>query len=101
SMFIILTLIIVVAAFNIVTGQTMSVNDKRGDIAILRTMGARRLDILKIFILGGSLIGFLGTFFGVVAGILVVFNLQNIVSVLESLFGVSIFSGEAYFLDKL
>tara|TARA_R110000868_G_scaffold189695_2_gene433168 strand:- start:217132 stop:218367 length:1236 start_codon:yes stop_codon:yes gene_type:complete len=101
SMFIILTLIIVVAAFNIITGQTMTVNDKRSDIAILRTMGARRKDILKIFIFGGSMIGFLGTFLGVIFGVLIVMNLQMIVTMLEQVFGVAIFSGEVYFLDNL
>ena len=101
SMFIILTLIIVVAAFNIITGQTMSVNDKRGDIAILRTMGAKRKDILKLFIFSGSMIGIIGTILGVISGLLIVMNLQSIVQTLEQAFGVSIFSGEVYFLDKL
>lgn len=101
SMFIILTLIIVVAAFNIITGQTMTVNDKRSDIAILRTMGAKQKDILKIFIFGGSMIGIIGTILGTVCGLLIVVNLQSIVNLLEQVFGVAIFSGEVYFLDNL
>jgi lipoprotein-releasing system permease protein len=101
SMFIILTLMVAVAAFNVLTCQMMSVNNKRGEIAILRSMGAKRRDILKIFALGGSLIGVIGTMLGLIAGLLVVFNLQGIVGVLEKIFGVSIFSGEAYFLDEL
>lgn len=101
SMFIILTLIIVVAAFNIITGQTMTVNDKRSDIAILRTMGAKRKDILKLFILGGSMIGILGTLLGAFFGLLIVANLQGIVNILEQVFGVAIFSGDVYFLDNL
>lgn len=101
SMFIILTLLVAIASFNVLTGQMMSVNGKRGEIAILRSMGARRKDVLKVFALGGSIIGLLGTVFGVISGVLIVYNLQAIVSVLESLFGVSIFSGDAYFLEEL
>ena len=101
SMFIILTLLVAIASFNVLTGQMMSVNSKRGEIAILRSMGARRADILKMFAYGGSLIGVIGTLLGLVFGLLIVFNLQGIVSVLEGLFGVAIFSGEAYFLEEL
>lgn len=101
AMFIILTLIIVVAAFNIVTGQTMMVNDKRGDIAMLRTMGARKKDILNIFLINGLMVGVLGTVIGVTCGVLIVAYLKEIVMVLETLFHVSIFSGEAYFLDEI
>ncbi len=101
SMFIILTLLVAIASFNVLTGQMMSVNSKRGEIAILRSMGARRADILKMFAYGGSLIGVIGTLLGLLFGLLIVFNLQCIVSVLEGLFGVAIFSGEAYFLEEL
>ena len=100
-MFIILALIVVVAAFNIITGQTMAVNDKRGDIAMLRTIGATQADIRHIFLINGILIGLMGTTLGVGAGVLIVENLSAIVSGLETLFGVSIFSGEAYFLDQI
>lgn len=101
AMFIILALIVLVAAFNIITGQTMAVSDKRGDIAILRTMGARRRDILRIFLLNGLMIGVLGTALGVAIGVLIVTYLKEIVTLLETVFHVSIFSGEAYFLDEI
>jgi lipoprotein-releasing system permease protein len=101
AMFIILSLIVVVAAFNIITGQTMTVNDKKSDIAILRTMGARRRDILMVFFMNGTLIGVLGTVLGVAIGLLIVYNLGFIVGLLEAVFGVSLFSGGAYFLDEL
>ncbi len=101
SMFIILSLIVVVAAFNIITGQMMLVNDKRGDIAIMRTMGAKRKQILNIFFLNGVLIGGFGTTLGTVVGLLIVKYLEPIVSFIEKLTGASIFSGEGYFLDEL
>lgn len=101
AMFIILALVMVVAAFNIVTGQTMLVNDKRGDIAILRTMGARRRDVLRIFFLNGLLLGSIGTLSGLGLGLLVVTYLHPIVQVIELVTGASIFSGEVYFLDTL
>lgn len=101
SMFIILSLLVALASFNVLTGQMMSVNGKRGEIAILRSMGAGKHDILKVFAFGGSIIGLIGTTLGVVSGLVIVYNLQSIVSVLEGIFGVSIFSGEAYFLEEL
>jgi lipoprotein-releasing system permease protein len=100
-MFIILSLVIVVAAFNIITGQTMLVGSKRGDIAILRTMGAPRRKILGIFFWNGLLLGGVGTLAGIGAGLLISFNLQSIVAFLESVTGVSIFSGEAYYLTEI
>ena len=101
AMFIILSLVVVIAAFNIITGQMMTVNDKRGDIAILRTMGARRRDVLQIFMINGTLIGLIGTTLGVVGGLLIVQNLDPIVTLIEDVFGVAIFRGEAYFLTEL
>jgi lipoprotein-releasing system permease protein len=101
SMFIILSLIVVVAAFNIITGQMMLVNDKRGDIAIMRTMGAKRGQILNVFFFNGMLIGGVGTLLGTVAGLLVVRYLEPIVTFIEGLTGAAIFSGEGYFLDEL
>lgn len=101
AMFIILALVVIVAAFNIITGQTMLVNDKTGDIAILRTMGARRRDIMNIFLINGLILGGAGTVLGLVTGLLVVHFLQPIVSLIETLTGASIFSGEVYFLDSL
>lgn len=101
AMFVILSLIVVVAAFNIITGQMMTVNDKHSDIAILRTMGASKWQILKVFFGGGLLVGVIGTGAGLSAGLLIVSFLQEIVSFLEFVFSVNIFSGEAYFLDEL
>lgn len=101
TMFIILTLIVLVAAFNIITGQMMSVSQKRRDIAILRTMGARRIDITRVFFLSGFLIGLIGTVAGFVLGLLVVFNLQTIVEIVEGLTGADVFSNQVYFLSRL
>lgn len=101
AMFIILSLVIVVAAFNIITGQTMLVGSKRSDIAILRTMGAPRRKILGIFFWNGLMLGGVGTLAGIGAGLLIAYNLHPIVSFLESLTGVSIFSGEAYYLTEI
>ena len=101
SMFIILTLIVLVAAFNIITGQMMMVSDKRADIAILRTMGATKNDILKIFFYNGFMIGAVGTGLGVLLAILITSNLQSIVGVIEMISGAQVFSGEVYYLDRL
>ncbi len=101
SMFIILSLIVLVAAFNIITGQIMLVADKRGDIAILRTMGARQSQILAAFFWNGALLGGLGTILGTGLGLLVLTYLHEIVSFIERLFGVRVFSGEVYFLDEI
>ena len=79
----------------------MLVNDKRGDIAIMRTMGAKRGQILNIFFFNGILIGGVGTFLGTCIGLLVVKYLEPIVTFIESVTGAAIFSGEGYFLDEL
>src|SRR5690606_12955816 len=78
-MWCILILIIAVAAFNLVSSLVMLVTDKRSDIAILRTMGATRLHVMAIFMLQGSLIGLIGTFLGVLGGILLAFNVTDLV----------------------
>ena len=101
AMFIILTLIVIVAAFNIITGQMMTVNDKKRDVAILRTMGADRSDILRLFFFSGFWVGLIGTFIGVVLGFVVIWQLHPIVSFIEGLTGARLFSGEAYFLSQL
>ncbi|MBA43506.1 MAG: lipoprotein-releasing system transmembrane subunit LolC [Magnetococcales bacterium] len=101
AMFIILTLIVIVAAFNIITGQMMTVNDKKRDVAILRTMGADRGDILRLFFFSGFWVGLIGTFIGVVLGFVVIWQLHPIVSFIEGLTGARLFSGEAYFLSQL
>ena len=101
AMFIILMLIVLVAAFNIITGQMMLVNQKRRDIAILRTMGARRRDILRLFLYSGFSIGLAGTAGGLLLGFLVVWQLDNLVALIQEITGVSLFNGAVYFLDKM
>ena len=100
-MFLILTMIILVAAFNIITGLIMLVKDKGRDIAVLRTMGASRGSIMRIFFLDGAFIGVVGTILGVVLGLLVCYNIETIRQFLESLSGRELFSAEIYFLSKL
>lgn len=100
-MFLILTLIIVVAAFNIISGLIMLVNDKGRDIAILRTMGATRGMVMRIFLLSGASIGVAGTLFGLGLGVLVAHNIENIRQIIQSLSGTELFSAEIYFLTHL
>lgn len=100
-MFLILTLIILVAAFNIISSMIMLVKDKGRDIAILRTMGATRRSVLKIFILTGSFIGFVGTAVGAIFGISFAMNIESIRKWLESLTGTELFSAEIYYLSQL
>ncbi len=100
-MFLILSLIILVAAFNILSGQTMLVKDKGRDIAILRTMGATRGTILRIFFLSGASIGVLGTLFGFVLGLAFSKNIETIRQWLQGLTGTELFSDEIYFLSQL
>lgn len=96
-----LTLIVAVAAFNIITTLVMVVNDKQSDIAILRTLGASPASIMKIFIVQGSLNGFIGTFFGVIGGVALAVNLPAVVGFVESLFGVNVIPGDVYFIGFL
>ena len=100
-MFLILTLIIIVAAFNIVSSMIMLVKDKGRDIAILRTMGASRRSMLKIFILTGGMIGIAGTAAGAALGIGFAANIETIRQWLQGLTGTELFSAEIYFLTKL
>ena len=100
-MFLILTLIIIVAAFNIISGMIMLVKDKGRDIAILRTMGASRSNVLKTFILTGATIGTVGTVAGLVLGVTFALNIEGIRQILQSLTGTEFFSAEIYFLTKL
>ena len=100
-MFIVLTLIILVAAFNIITGLIMLVKDKGRDIAVLRTMGATKGMIMRIFFYDGAFIGFVGTFLGVVLGLLFCDNIENIRQFLQSISGRDLFAAEIYFLSKL
>ncbi|MDB2700529.1 lipoprotein-releasing ABC transporter permease subunit [Alphaproteobacteria bacterium] len=100
-MFVILTLIILVAAFNIISSMIMLVQTKKVDIALMRTMGASQYLIIKVFMLTGSIIGFLGTFVGVLLGVFVSMNIEKIRQLITSIFGQELFSAEIYFLSKL
>lgn len=100
-MFLILTLIILVAAFNIITGITMLVQSKGRDIAILRTMGATRGAILRLFFLSGASIGIVGTLAGFVLGLAFALNVDRIRQALEQLTGTELWSAEIRFLSQL
>jgi lipoprotein-releasing system permease protein len=100
-MFLILTLIILVAAFNIITGITMLVKSKGRDIAILRTMGATQGAILRVFFLSGASIGIVGTITGFLLGLAFALNVDNIRRLLESLTGTELWSAEIRFLSQL
>jgi lipoprotein-releasing system permease protein len=100
-MFIILTLIVAVAAFNIVSTLVMAVTDKRADIAIMRTLGAGPRSIMRIFIIQGALIGIVGTIIGAVAGILVALNIDVIIPFIENLFQVKFWDKEVYVISDV
>ena len=100
-MFIILTLIILVAAFNIITGLIMLVKDKGRDVAVLRTMGATKGMIMRIFFMDGAFIGFVGTALGLILGLLFCHNIEAIRQGLQTIMGRDLFSAEIYFLSKL
>lgn len=100
-MFIILTLIIAVAAFNLVSTLVMTVTDKQADIAILRTLGASPASIMKIFMIQGALVGLLGTAIGVGLGVLVALNVDVIVPFIERLLGVQFLSKDIYLITEL
>ena len=101
AMFIILVLIVLVAAFNIISTLIMVVMEKNKDIAILKSMGAPSKGILKIFIIEGLVIGVVGTALGTLLGLGAAFNLEKIESFVENLFGFKILSSEVYYIDKL
>jgi len=100
-MFIILTLIIIVAAFNIISGLTILVKNKTKDIALLRTIGVSRKSIVKIFFLTGFLIGFFATLSGVIFGVLFSFYVEEIRELITFLFNIRLFPEEIYFLSKM
>mgnify|MGYP000243401881 CR=1 FL=1 len=100
-MFLILLLIIAVAAFNLVSSLVMVVNDKQAEIAILRTMGARPGTILGIFIVQGMMVGIVGTLFGLIAGLLLAENATTIVNALQNFFHVKVISSKVHFVDYL
>ena len=100
-MFIILTLIIIVAAFNIISGLTILVKNKTKEIAILKTIGFTSFSINKIFFITGSTIGAAGTFFGVILGIAFSYNIESIRVFLSTIMQIEIFPAEIYFLSKM
>jgi lipoprotein-releasing system permease protein len=100
-MFIILTLIVAVAAFNVVSAQVMVVTDKQADIAILRTLGASPGSIMAIFIVQGALIGVIGTAIGVVGGLLLAFNVDVVVPFIERIFNVPFLDKSVYYITDL
>jgi lipoprotein-releasing system permease protein len=100
-MFIILTLIIAVAAFNLVSTLVMTVTDKQPDIAILRTLGSSPRSIMKIFMIQGALVGILGTLAGVCLGVLVALNIDVIVPFIEHLFGIQFLSKDIYLISEI
>jgi lipoprotein-releasing system permease protein len=100
-MFIILLLIVAVAAFNIVSTLVMAVTDKRADIAILRTLGAAPAEIMRIFIIQGALIGVIGTLAGVFGGVLIALNVDVVVPAIERLIGVQFLAKDVYYISDL
>ena len=100
-MFMILTLIVLVAALNIVSGLIMLVKDKGRDIAILRTMGATRWGIMRVFLMTGSSIGFVGTFAGLILGLIVTLNIGSIQSAVQMLTGAEVWDPTVRFLSQI
>ena len=98
TMFLILTLIILVAAFNVISSLIMMVKDKTGDIAVLRTIGASRGAILRIFLMCGASVGITGTGLGVALGVLFCINIQKIQGWVEAITGTKVFNPEVYYL---
>ena len=100
-MFIILTLIVAVAAFNIVSALVMAVTDKQADIAILRTLGAAPGSVMKIFMVQGALMGVIGTIAGVVGGIALAVNIDIVVPFIERMFGTRFLAKDVYYISDL
>ena len=100
-MFLIVTLIVLVAAFNIISSMIMLVRSKSSDIAVLRAMGASAGSVMRVFFMTGASIGVIGTIFGVLLGLGFCWNIENIRVFLERLTGTELFSAEIYFLSKL
>ena len=100
-MFIILTLIVAVAAFNLVSTLVMTVTDKRADIAILRTLGASPSSIMGIFVVQGALVGVIGTLSGLALGLLIAFNLSSIVPAIEHALGASLLPKDVYLISRM
>jgi lipoprotein-releasing system permease protein len=100
-MFIILSLIILIAAFNVITSLFILVKNKTKEIAIMRTIGLSRGGIMRIFILIGSIVGVSGTIIGTLFGYLITSNLENVRSILNSQFGLNLFPPQLYYIDQI
>ncbi|MGQ0620505.1 MAG: FtsX-like permease family protein [Panacagrimonas sp.] len=100
-MFIILSLIVGVAAFNIVSTLVMVVQDKQADIAILRTLGARPRSIMAVFMVQGSIIGVIGTVLGVIGGVTLALNVETLVPLIEAATGQQFLSPDVYYISDL
>jgi len=100
-MFVILTLIVAVAAFNIISTLVMAVSDKQSDIAVLRTLGASPKSILKIFIIQGTIIGAIGILLGVIGGVWLASNIETLVPALENMLGYKFLSPDVYYISDL
>lgn len=100
-MFVILSLIVAVAAFNIVSTLVMAVQDKEADIAILRTLGASPASIMQVFMVQGSLIGVIGALVGVISGVALALNVETVVPWIERLAGVNLFPADVYYISAL
>ncbi|MFA1288497.1 lipoprotein-releasing ABC transporter permease subunit [Xanthomonas axonopodis pv. nakataecorchori] len=98
---ILLSLIVAMGAFNLVSSQVMLVTDKQADIAILRTLGLSPGGVMQVFMVQGSLIGFMGTFMGVIGGIVLTFNLERILGVIETIFSVKLLPEDVYYITGL
>ena len=100
-MFIILSLIVAVAAFNLVSTLVMAVTDKQADIAILRTLGARPRSIMAVFMIQGALVGCIGLVLGVAGGIALALNIDVVVPALERLLGIQFLAKDVYYISDL
>jgi lipoprotein-releasing system permease protein len=100
-MAILLSLIIAMGAFNLVSSQVMLVTDKQADIAILRTLGLSPSGVMRVFMVQGSLIGIIGTALGVVGGILLTLNLEHILHAIETVLGVQLLPEDVYYITGL
>ena len=98
---ILLSLIVAMGAFNLVSSQVMLVTDKQADIAILRTLGLSPGGVMQVFMVQGSLIGFMGTIMGVIGGIVLTLNLERILGAIEAVFSVKLLPEDVYYITGL